>query len=274
MKKLLLLTFLFAFVASIAGFAQNQQRTRNVGNEKYRDLIENYRYPENDAQITISPVRGEIIFSENFNEAGLDLPAGWTKDGSSSDCTWKMDNSPADPGYYSAGGSLNFNNGYNFECDEGDGNGTWGAVTTPLIQVNGNPITISFMFNQENECNYYEDDGGGEPGPYAPTLECYYDETWMAILDENEDVIEWFYVDGTYAWNQNTYEFLNPDADQYIKVQFYFDTYDDIANDFYGPFIDDLTISQAVATPIPGWALIIGISLMVAFTFFRIRRQA
>lgn len=268
MKKILLfLVSLFLAVNVIN--AQDVQRTRKVGNEKFRELIENSHPSLHRLAPSMAPTADFTIFSENFNEPGLDLPAGWSTINSGDFCNWHMDASPVLPGYYSPPGSLNFNNGVNYGCDPGESGSIWGYVFSPLINLNGKPCNISFMYNEENECG-----SGGGGGGYAPIEECYWDRTYLVILDENMDLIGYSYFFGTTEWAPVSFSYDNPYQLQSFRFGFYFDTFDPYANNYYGPFIDDVRVTQSGVIPVSNWAILFGVVLIVLFTVYRFRRIA
>lgn len=265
MKKTLL--FIFAAVLLNLVNAQDTHRTRITGDDKFSYLLDNPGLSQIRPVPVMAPAGDFIVFSEDFNEPGLDLPAGWGNSNSICPCRWKMDASPAVPGFYSPGGSLNFNNGLDYNCSIGDFGTIWGYVWSPLIQVSGKPCTISFMYNEQNECSH----GGG--GGYAPLDQCMWDRTYLIILDENFDVLDEQYIIGTTEWNQLSVEYENPEGLPSIRIGFYFDTYDQWNNSYYGPFIDDIRVTQPGVIPVSNWAVLFGLVLIVLFTVFRLRRQ-
>jgi hypothetical protein len=250
MKKILLFSIIAVFLASSISYAQDKNRPITIGMEKYRDIIENYAPLQSPTDN--SRDAGVVVLFENFDNTGGQLPAGWTSGGSSTSCKWAVDASPNPPGYYSSGYSLNYNNGVDFNCGY-----NWGWVMSPLIVTAGADIDVSFWYNASNEC------GGGA---------CYYDRTYLMILDENLNVLYSVQLNGYTSWNKHTYLFNNTSNVNKIYVYFYFDTLDSILNGYYGPFIDDLEVRSLEAIPVSGWALAIGITLIAAFTLLRFRK--
>ena len=252
MKKALFLLIALAFLVASSGLAQNQQRTKTIGMERYRSIIENYV----PSKATLNGTRngGTVVFSENFDNTGGQLPAGWTSGGSGTNCQWHVDASPNPPGFYSASYSLNYNNGVDFNCGD-----NWGYVRTPLIPVAGNDFDITFWYNINNECS---------------NGNCAYDQNWITVYDASMNVLFAALVPGNTTWQQNLFTFTNDTQVQQVYIEFYFDTYDGLFNNYYGPFIDDLEVVGHNAVPVSGWALAIGIGLIAVFTFFRIRRTS
>jgi hypothetical protein len=254
MKKILLFSIIAVFLAcSLTGLAQDQNRTRTIGLEKYRNIIENTVSPR---QVTDAAIGGgTLLYSENFDNNGGNFPVGWTSGGNSQNCKWNVDASPATPGYFSSPYSLNYNNGSTYDCGD-----NWGWVSSPLIAVNKKPFEVSFQFNNLNECGY--------------STYCYWDETFVLIYDEIGNLLDNAYVGGVGlpGWGLKSFVFANPGKLQNIRLEFYFDTFDFIANSYYGPFIDNLEVRTAPEIPISGWALAIGIVLIATFTLLRYRK--
>jgi hypothetical protein len=253
MKRILLLNLAFILCAYFSGMAQDPGRTHKIGSDKYRSLIENYvpsKTPEKAPQ-----KGGDVLFFENFDGNGPGLPAGWTSQGSSTACIWNVDATPAIPGFYSSPYSLNYNNGVDFDCET-----NWGWVASPMIPVGGKSFNISFWYNFQGECELSND--------------CPWDQTYMGVFDEINNLLFVTKVLGTQQWFHNNYYVSNTSGAQNIHIEFYFDTGDNISNGGYGPFIDNLEVKTANAIPVSGWALWIGIALIAAFTVFRLRRQA
>ena len=250
MKRLFTTVILLGFVFSVVStFAQ--ERTKTIGLEKYREIIENYTPYQ--PQSPDSRQSGVLIYSENFDGPAGTLPAGWTSSGSSTSCVWNVDATPNPPGFYSADYSLNYNNGVTFDCSS-----NWGWVQTGLIPVSGNPFEIEFEYLISNEC-------GGIP--------CGFDQMYVTVFDDSYNVLFSDLPTGNYSsWSSKYYYYDNPGAVDFIRIEFYFDTYDPIANAYSGPFIDDLAVYGAAVTPISWWAIAIGIFLIVSFTVLRFRR--
>jgi hypothetical protein len=248
MKKTLLFSIIaIILVSSPAGFGQDQKRVRTIGSEKYRTII------KNSTKIDKSAVKdhrdGSITFMETFDQDVL--PLGWTSGGSSGECKWGSDATPAFPGYFSPDYSLNYNNGTDYDCGS-----NWGWVRTSQAPVNGYPFEISFMFYNETECGF----------------NCGFDETWIVIYDPEDNVIFASLVSGLDEWVPKSYLIPNTAGVQWVTIEFYFDTYDDLFNDFAGPFIDDLKVTTSMEIPISPWALGIGIFMIAAFTVLRYRK--
>ena len=144
-------------------------RTRTIGDERYRSIIENY--VPSTSQADNSRAFDVLLLSENFDNTGGQLPTGWTRGGSSTSCQWNVDATPAGPGFYSAPYSLNYNNGTDFNC----GN-NWGWVRTGLIPADGGDLNISFRYTFQGEC------ASGWPCPYDLTYLMIWDETMTNVL--------------------------------------------------------------------------------------------
>lgn len=258
MKKLYLSGIATAFLLfSLTSTAQEQKRSYTPGMERFSQLILNYQ----PSQQQHNGVRenGVVLLSENFDATGGALPAGWTTENysESGSCMWGVDDSPNPPAYFSPGFSLNFNNGVDYNCGL-----SYGSVTTPLIDVSGMPLNISFRFFISNEC-------GGTP---CMDIGNYYDDIWIGIFDQNDTELFWEIIPGTTAWNLVNYSFPNSENAQMVYIVFYFNSGDSLFNEYAGPFIDDLVISGTPPTPLSGWAVGIGLALILGFTVLRLRK--
>jgi len=252
MKKTFTLLVSVILVVSTGSIFAQQQRTKTIGMEKYRHIIENYdvsRAPEGDI-----PIGGALLFQENFDNDGGAFPEGWTSGGSSESCKWNVDATPSFPGFYSSPYSLNYNDGETFGC----GN-NWGWVKSPLIDVNGGSLVVSFQFVTRTECGYSD---------------CPWDETWVGVFGEFGEYIGEAYVSGTGTsnWTLKSFLFANSGGVEKVYVEFYFDTYDEISNGYHGPFIDNLEVRTGPEIPVSGWALGIGIALIIGVAVIRYRK--
>ena len=258
MKKTTILILCFGLLLpSLSGFAQETKRTHQIGNEKFRSVLENYKPSGHAPQGNRG---GEILFFENFDEMGGVLPDTWEVSGNSETCMWGVDDTPNPPGFYSPSYSLNYNNGVNYDCGY-----NFGSVTTPPIDVYGASFTVSFQYLIDNEC--------GE-SPCGEDATWDYDNAYLLITDVQDNLLTYTGIEGNTAWNLTTFYFPNDEDLAQVKLVFYFDTGDDILNDFAGPFIDNLQVTSGSSVPLSGWSLAIGAVFIAAFVAFRYWRKA
>lgn len=255
MKRIFTILVSVVFLAiSVSLIAQKQQRTRTIPGEKARQVIEN----ANPLEPTEYGTRngGTLIYSENFDNTGGALPTGWGVVNSSTSCFWAVDATPNPPGFHSPDYSLNYNNGVNFDCGD-----NYGYVTSPLIEVSGKNYNITFWWNLLNECQF---------GP------CPWDELYVTVYDEFDNfIVSYNLVATNSTWAYADMNLPNTEGAGKIYIEFLFITYDGIANDYHGPFIDDLEVYVTTADiPLSDWAIVIGIMLIVTATVIRFRRTA
>lgn len=254
MKKTLSLLLTVVFVFASLYIHSQQKRVRTVPDAKARQIIEN--------AIKVEPSQpgsrdgGMLIYSENFDNTGGNLPAGWSATNSSTSCVWAVDATPNPPGFHSPNYSLNYNNGVDYNC----GN-SFGYITTPLIDVSKNQYNITFWWNLLNECGFGT---------------CPWDELYVTVYDEFDNFIVSFNLVATNSsWAYADMTRTNFEQVDKIYIEFAFMTYDDIANDYHGPFIDDLEVYiSSASVPLSNWALALGIALIVIATVIRFRRTA
>ncbi|MCF6341269.1 MAG: hypothetical protein L3J31_00500 [Bacteroidales bacterium] len=258
MRKLFYVFLVLVFAASSSLlFAQQQKRTSQIGSEKYRAIIENFKPAAGQTDNIERGVNGTgtLIYSENFDGYGPIFPPGWSGGGNGTACEWAVDATPTPPGFFSADYSLNYNNGVDFDCGW-----NWGMATSPLIDVSGQAFNVSFMFYYEGENDYP-----------------FWDLTYLTVYDESFNVMEVFYVNpvAQNSWHLQSFSIPNYGNHQKVYLEFYFDTGDEIYNNFKGPFIDNLVVTGTTQNQIPvsNWAIILGVMLIGAFIVVRYRRR-
>ncbi len=255
MKRIITILLSVVFLAiSVSLVAQKQQRTRTIPGEKARQVIEN--------AIPLEPSEygtrdgGFLVYSENFDNTGGALPSGWSVFNSSTSCVWAVDATPNPPGFHSPDYSLNYNNGVNYDC----GN-NFGYATSPLIEVSGKNYNITFWWNLLNECGFGT---------------CPWDELYVTVYDESDNfIVSYNLVATNSTWAYADMNLSNTTSADKIYIEFSFLTYDELANNYHGPFIDDLEVYITTADiPLSDWAIVIGIILIVTATVIRFRRTA
>jgi hypothetical protein len=231
-------------------FSQAGNRQAVIGLERYRNLdlkkmaLQKINLVTDDLQI-LTPV-----YSENFD---LGVPANWTFSGNSNDCLWAVDATANPPGYFSAPYSLNYNNGVDFNCGR-----TYGAATTPLLNVGQALIQVSFQYIKDTETP-------------EVTYEVF-DMLYVSVLDQFNNILYTETPVESTSWSSYTLFYQVPEGVNSIKVEFYFDSRDNLYNDYKGVFIDDLEISRGPMVPLSNWAVFIGIFLVATVIIIRYRR--
>lgn len=253
MKKTAPLFLTVVFISlSMVLFAQSQQRTRTIPDEKARQIIENALPYEGTTDGTRGG--GNPVYIEHFDDTGGTLPAGWSVSGNSSVCTWAVDATPKPPGYRTASYSLNYNNGADYDCGD-----NYGYVRSPLIEVGGCQYNISFWWSHLNECTFGT---------------CPWDVFSVTIYDEYDNFIVSYELPATNsAWYYANIQQINVAGVDKIYAEFSFFTYDEILNDYHGPFIDNFEVYVNTANvPLSNWAIAAGILLILTATVLRLRK--
>jgi hypothetical protein len=229
MKKISICLLAIALAGNLSLMAQ--QQTRGI---------------EKDAK---SPLTGlnvldfkQVRFFENFDKASREIPEGWSETHTSTavpPIQWDFDATPEDPGYNTSPNSLNYNDGTDFD----DGSSNSGTVTTPSIDITGlENVYLSFYYARQTE--FYSNGG-----PDGPSDNSEFDVLTIDILNSDGSLIlqtipddflvptsEW-----TYYYIPTALEVLEQDQ---IRIRFNFDTGDDLFNNGFGVFIDDLTVGS------------------------------
>ena len=154
--------------------------------------------------------------------------------------TWGVDNSPI--GGYSAATSLNFNNGTNYDT----GDFVYGLAISPFIDISGAPnATLRFRCRFQTET----------PSLFPVVRQA--ELRWLFIFDAAGEILALleFAGDGSSdvscgamdMWHEHSIS-LNP-AWGTIVLGFYFDSNDEVANNFQGWFIDNLAVEIPDVTP-------------------------
>ncbi|NUN49491.1 MAG: hypothetical protein HUU15_11745 [Candidatus Brocadiae bacterium] len=189
-----------------------------------------------------------LPYSETF-DGGAGLPAGWTETHTSADVPpprWDVDATPGTVGDGAGGtgvdgptfggstGSLNYNDGTDYEEDAIDGPNS-GAVTSPAISVGGSSrIIVSF------QCNYETEDTGST-----------WDVRRMDVLDGvSLAVISSFTYNSAAPLNcaamgtfhPHSHGVTLPALTTSVRIRFNFSSVDALSNAFSGWFIDNLSI--------------------------------
>ncbi|MCE9582801.1 MAG: hypothetical protein K8T20_09935 [Planctomycetes bacterium] len=198
------------------------------------------------------PARAQttLPYSTTFDTGGL--PAGWTADAAVGGVGWAVDATPAlvgdgfggtaDANPFSGTGSLNYNDGTDF--DNGAGNS--GNADSPAIDITGvDAVSLSF------ECNFETETTGTG-----------FDERFIDIIDATTSTVVGtiqFAVSGSSTpgatcsamgtWHVHDLNITPPGAVTSIRVRYRFNSVDSISNTFSGWFVDDLSMT-AVADAI------------------------
>jgi len=170
------------------------------------------------------------VLNENFD--GGSVPSGWAINNSSTTVIWNIDATPNPPGYYSAGYSLNYNDGTDFN----DGGANNGTVTTNAIDNSGaTSTTVSFYYQLGTEGN------------------ANWDWVLIQILDASDNsLLQSIGGDGTSIPDISTWTLYTITGDATviatpsIKLRFIFTTDDGQFNTSFGWFIDDLKVEKFV----------------------------
>ena len=206
-------------------------------------------------------------YAESFDAA---LPAGWTVTSTSAEVFWNADydaacdpvgdglggSGPDGPRVGSSGGSLNYNDGTDFE-DSAFATAT-GTATSPIIDVS--PLAGSVLISWQN---VYENE-------WYSFGSSFYDTMTVTILDSSDvavpgltfsvgDAAFFGPIFGLNSGPMGTRALLTIDASAAltaagvtsIRIRFSFNSLDGGLNDYDGWFIDNLTVSCLDATP-PG----------------------
>lgn len=187
-----------------------------------------------------------LPYSETF-EAGL--PADWSTTATSGTVVWDVDATPAGapfpdgPTFGGSSASLNYNDGTWFD----DGFTNSGTATSEEIDTSTATGTVEITF----QCNYETED-----------TDTIFDVRTLEVLDGTTLAILASYTFGetgssappaTTCSPMGTYHLhtitAGIGAAGSIRLRFGFDTGDDIANDFAGWFIDDLTVDVGPPPP-------------------------
>ncbi len=252
MKKNYLLIASLLFVFAFSSFSQAGKRQAVIGIDRYRNLDLKKMEQMKIKGVTNKVEALTLLYSENFDQGGL--PAGWSVTGNSTSCMWAVDATPNPPGYYSAPFCLNYNNGVNYDCGR-----NYGSATTPLLNVTPNLIQVNFQYIKDTETPEI-------------TVETF-DMLYVSILDENNNILYTEAPVESNNWSSYSLQYMIPAGVDKIKVEFYFDTMDDLFNDYKGVFVDDLEIYfDPNVVPLSNWALFIGIFLVATIIIIRYRR--
>lgn len=246
MKKNYFLIVALLLCFGFGSFSQENTRKRTVGLERYQNLdIKKLDIQEMNGRAPV-PSGLNLIYSENFDQG---VPAGWTFFGSSASCKWAVDATANPPGYFSAPYSLNYNNGVDYDCGR-----NYGFATSPFITAWPSMIQVKFQYIRGAE------DFG------------YYDVLFVSILDEFNNTLNYYPLPISNNWLSYTMDYEIPDGINKIKLEFYFDTGDELFNNYKGAFIDNIEVYMGPMIPLSNWAVVIGIFLVAATIFIRFRR--
>ena len=176
----------------------------------------------NDGNSTLIFDKFDVVLSSTPNlfyddvESGED---GWTYDG-----LWHITEhrsySPTHSWYYGVEDVWNY--------DNGDRN--FGNLTSPQIDLRGiDGASLVFRY-------WYETEATGT----------WWDQRWVYIsMDGGEfEPLEQLYDDEMCTWHAKGVD-LSEYTGHFIQIRFYFDTMDDIANEFEGWYIDDILVVKS-----------------------------
>ncbi len=174
-------------------------------------------------------------YATNF-EGGV---TGWVMGGSG--VAWGVDGSPVTMtggSAYSGTTSLNYNNGVSYD----DGLPNSGTATTPLVDTAG--ITGAVL---QFACNYATETAGtGFDQRFVRVVSAGGTVVYLGQLAESGGSPELGPCSASGTWHQHTLP-IDPSWGP-VKVDFVFDTVDDVDNGHPGWFIDDLVIGDVAAT--------------------------
>ncbi|NBD16586.1 MAG: S8 family serine peptidase [Cyanobacteria bacterium] len=178
----------------------------------------------------------EELYQADFSDANGDPSLdGFTIDntGAPVEGLWHLSIGRGEQPGHSADDSMYFGQG---EGPDGGGNYdvgyTAGRITSPEID-------LTAVSGAELSFNYFLEAEGGPPWDEAQVLISQDGGAFQQIASKNNGDL----VNGTPEWTNATFD-LTPYVGSTIQVQFDFDTLDDIANDFEGWYVDDVTVNS------------------------------
>ena len=189
---------------------------------------------------TFPSIASQELFRADFsNDSGAPSLDGFTIDntGGAVDGLWHLSTGRGNQPNHSADDSMYFGQG---EGPDGGGNydvgWTAGRITSPMIDLTGvSDAELSFNYFLEAEVSPWDDavvfiseDGG----------------SFTPIASKNQGDL----INGTSGWTSVSFD-LSAYAGSNIQVQFDFDTFDSVANNFEGWYMDDVVVATPSGDP-------------------------
>ncbi len=144
---------------------------------------------------------------------------------------WAIDASPNPPGFKSAACSLNFNNGVDYQCAQGEGS-VEGVATSPEYNLAGaKSIKLTFNSYSDSETGMYD------VRKFEVSTDNFATTALSVVIDAQSPQKQWAKV----AIDINAF------AGKKVKVRFDFSSGDCVANQAAGWFVDDLLIVTDLA---------------------------
>ncbi|MDI6752014.1 MAG: fibronectin type III domain-containing protein [bacterium] len=173
----------------------------------------------NEAQATTQGGGPEVVYTDNFNDGDI---SDWQR--SSGTNLWHLEGNS----YYSSPKSLAYNDGIDY--DNGAANSGWAA--SPQINLTGKTgnITLSLWTKWQHESYSWGDYDNMR-------IEVYDGSQWRRVFynDCNEGA-------PSSDWHEETIDITQFSQNRVIQVRFSFNTIDDLYNNYFGWYIDDLKI--------------------------------
>jgi hypothetical protein len=176
------------------------------------------------------------LFLENWTLSAPNAGVGWAADATPGSVLGALP-------YVSAPGSLNYNNGTNYSTGAVANSG---SARSPLIDRTALPGTLRLKFM----CNYQTDTTGTATDTRTVTIwKGDLSGTWTAPIQLSGGVTALGACSSMGIWHEHTLD-LQPAWTPDLRVEFTFDTVDNLNNTGAGWFIDDFEISDLVVSSI------------------------